>query len=285
MVNSMASLDITFRRDDCIHDQDDYTNKDPDGIMDGTDTSMVFVVGLAKTGTACVRHALEQIRGSGTCLHLDNFCASGHNDLDAWIEVLLEQDTVKRRRKLHQLLRGFPMAAGVLITSVVGDLLELYPTAKFILTVRSAETWLATCRSSIIPKRPDGISRTAWCKLGKQLGFGKLDNLCQLVLRQTLGESTDFSDDNQLLQAYIQWNDTIERLIPRERLLVFNVKQGWSPLCAFLNFSNPETPFAKFRQKTRLIKWNKSNASYVKHIVVCCTAYALFGIFALSLAR
>ena len=31
--------------------------------------------------------------------------------------------------------------------------------------------------------------------------------------------------------------------IPKERLLVYEVAQGWEPLCAFLGLPEPATPF------------------------------------------
>jgi hypothetical protein len=34
-------------------------------------------------------------------------------------------------------------------------------------------------------------------------------------------------------------------VIPPERLLVFDVKQGWGPLCAFLGVAVPEGPFPR----------------------------------------
>jgi hypothetical protein len=34
-------------------------------------------------------------------------------------------------------------------------------------------------------------------------------------------------------------------IIPKERLLVYNVSEGWEPLCAFLNPSVPAEPYPK----------------------------------------
>ncbi|VDP74673.1 unnamed protein product [Echinostoma caproni] len=255
----------------------------------GSDTHIstpVFVVGLVKTGTACVKLALEQIRSSDQCLHLDNFITSTYADVDAWIQVVQESDKIIRQEQLRTLLTRYNMAAGVPITSLVEDLLEMYPTAKFILTVRSAETWLATCRSTVLPKHSNGIRQTLLNTLGDRIGLGKLEKLYQLILRRNLGQTTDFNDDNQLLQAYVRWNENIEQLIPKHRLLVFHVKQGWKPLCQFLQVPVPiASPFPEFRQQKWLLKWNKTLTSNMKHLIVCCTAYALFGIVALSWIR
>lgn len=35
----------------------------------------------------------------------------------------------------------------------------------------------------------------------------------------------------------------VQRTIPSDRLLIFNVKQGWDPLCKFLGVPIPDEPF------------------------------------------
>ena len=35
----------------------------------------------------------------------------------------------------------------------------------------------------------------------------------------------------------------VQATVPPERLLVFNVKQGWAPLCEFLGKEVPDEPF------------------------------------------
>lgn len=44
-------------------------------------------------------------------------------------------------------------------------------------------------------------------------------------------------------QAYLDHYDRINRLVPPERLLNFNVAEGWEPLCKFLGKEIPATPF------------------------------------------
>lgn len=38
-------------------------------------------------------------------------------------------------------------------------------------------------------------------------------------------------------------SDYVRRVVPKERLLVMSVKDGWAPLCNFLNKPQPSTPF------------------------------------------
>ena len=44
--------------------------------------------------------------------------------------------------------------------------------------------------------------------------------------------------------AYTEWNDKIKETVPNEKLLVFNVSEGWAPLCKFLQVKVTSEPFS-----------------------------------------
>ena len=55
-------------------------------------------------------------------------------------------------------------------------------------------------------------------------------------------------DDNginrsMLLTAYRNHNSRVRQIIPAKKLLEFNVREGWKPLCSFLEVETPPTPF------------------------------------------
>ncbi len=45
------------------------------------------------------------------------------------------------------------------------------------------------------------------------------------------------------VEFYNQWLEEVKQTVPKDRLLIFNVKQGWKPLCKFLEVPIPENPF------------------------------------------
>ncbi|VDN34020.1 unnamed protein product [Dibothriocephalus latus] len=53
--------------------------------------------------------------------------------------------------------------------------------------------------------------------------------------------SKDFlqASDEELKQAYLQWNAKVISSVPKERLLVFKAQDGWKPLCDFLGLEEP----------------------------------------------
>ncbi|VEL43285.1 unnamed protein product [Protopolystoma xenopodis] len=52
-----------------------------------------------------------------------------------------------------------------------------------------------------------------------------------------------FADDALLSKAYIAWNLRVDRQLEADRLLVYHIKQGWLPLCRFLNLPPPQLAY------------------------------------------
>lgn len=102
-----------------------------------------------------------------------------------------------------------------------------------ILTVRdTTETWC------------EAVERTVWYvhqlspfAKGKILGSSTFERCLPDLFRMGKRMFECIFDDDvprTAAQVYQEHNDRIMRLVPPERLLVFNVKKGWSPLCRFL---------------------------------------------------
>ena len=52
-------------------------------------------------------------------------------------------------------------------------------------------------------------------------------------------------DRDGLIQAFIAHNDAVKEAIPASQLLVFEVKDGWEPLCTFLGAPEPTEAFPR----------------------------------------
>jgi len=64
-----------------------------------------------------------------------------------------------------------------------------------------------------------------------------------MVGSKTFGGS--FADRDAALAAYRRRSEQVRAAIPPDRLLVFNVADGWEPLCRFLDAPVPATPFPR----------------------------------------
>jgi hypothetical protein len=61
-------------------------------------------------------------------------------------------------------------------------------------------------------------------------------------MKETFAGHTDRAS---AIAGYRRNNQGVRDTIPAERLLVFNVAEGWEPLCRFLGSPQPATPFPR----------------------------------------
>jgi hypothetical protein len=52
--------------------------------------------------------------------------------------------------------------------------------------------------------------------------------------------SGKFEDRQYAIEVFNQLNEDVKERVPAERLLVYDVKEGWEPLCEFLGVEVPE---------------------------------------------
>jgi hypothetical protein len=56
-----------------------------------------------------------------------------------------------------------------------------------------------------------------------------------------------------IIKAFIAHNQAVKATIPQERLLVWQVREGWGPLCAFLDVAVPDEPFPRSNDRAEFI--------------------------------
>jgi hypothetical protein len=102
------------------------------------------------------------------------------------------------------------------------ELTAAHPEAKVILTVRDPDRWY------------DSIAQTIFTLRDDQWPEGPRD----IIYTRTFGGR--LSDRAHCQAVFTQHIAAVQEAIAPERLLVFDVKQGWGPLCAFLDVPVPE---------------------------------------------
>ena len=56
--------------------------------------------------------------------------------------------------------------------------------------------------------------------------------------------------DKARMEQCDAWNQAVIEYVPKDRLLIYQVKEGWEPLCNFLNVPIPDIPFP-YKNKTK----------------------------------
>jgi hypothetical protein len=56
--------------------------------------------------------------------------------------------------------------------------------------------------------------------------------------------------DEEKMQKFNDWNQSVIDYVPKDRLLVYKVSEGWDPICKFLNVNIPDISFP-YKNKTK----------------------------------
>jgi hypothetical protein len=63
-----------------------------------------------------------------------------------------------------------------------------------------------------------------------------------------------FEDKDYAIAVFLRHIEEVKRLVPAEKLLVYDVKEGWGPLCTFLGVEVPvDTPFPHLNDRVEFL--------------------------------
>ena len=188
----------------------------------------VIGAGFGRTGTLSLKVALERL-GFGPCLHM--------------LPLL---DDPERATLVHRAADGDLTSLDKALTdhrSTVDwpgtyfwrELTARHPEAKVVLTVRDPQRWYDSAYRTIFQ-----AATTAPAGAGEPLAAG-LAMAHAVVWDGTFGGR--FADREHALRIFTEHNEAVRREVPADRLLEFEVGQGWPPLCDFLGVPAPAEPF------------------------------------------
>ncbi|MBC7160565.1 MAG: sulfotransferase family protein [Immundisolibacter sp.] len=198
----------------------------------------VIGAGMGRTGTLSLKAALEQL-GFGPCYHMTRiFEHIEHGPM--W-----QQFAAGARDDWDSLLGDFRAAVDWPASHFWRELAAFYPQAKVILTVRDAARWFNSIDSTLFrfmaaPGMPDDEAAR------RQIVMAR-DIVQQRIFADRIG------DRAHVIEVFERHNRAVQDALPAERLLVYDVAQGWAPLCAFLGVPVPDAPFPRINAQQELL--------------------------------
>lgn len=184
----------------------------------------VIGAGLGRTGTLSLKFALEYL-GLGRCYHMTELYSSGRNALPLWL------DAINGKPHWDKIFHGFGATTDYPGSCFYQQLMDYYPEAKVILTVRDADSWFNSITETIFSSRRDSNV------------FGDTGQAFSNFIRQPFGDKID--DREFMCDYFNRWNQSVIDTVPKDRLLVIEPGAGWQPLCDFLEMDIPEAPYPK----------------------------------------
>ena len=198
--------------------------------------------GFGRTGTLSMKAALERL-GFNPCYHMETVLKSPSH-LKFWHDVAMGQAV-----DWHQIFAGFEAAVDFPASSVYKELLAVYPHAKVIHTVRDPDRWYDSTYETIYQMKdifPHWMRRyVPWVRHFVEMGDGMFwDRLFD----------GQFDNRARTIQLFNEYTEEVKRTVPAERLLIFNVKEGWQPLCQFLDRPVPDVPFPHKNDRSVMLR-------------------------------
>jgi len=183
--------------------------------------------GYSKTGTMSLKAALEKL--GYRCYHMEDAIVNYEKgDLQMWNAYLEGQRDID----WHKLFAEYD-AALELSAVCYRELMEAFPEARVILTVRDPEKWWESLLQTVEVHNAR-VGRSTFLPRFRE--FQRLfKNLERVVFGGFVREVA--------IERYKQHVEEVKATVPPDRLLVFDVKEGWEPLCHFLGVPVPDEPF------------------------------------------
>jgi hypothetical protein len=203
-----------------------------------TTTGIALIgAGLPRTGTLTQKQAFEQL-GLGPCYHWVNVLA----DLD---QVELWDQALDGNPPWEQIFAGHHSSADWPGGYFYSELMDYYPDAKVLLSVRDPESWEPSFRETIV-EMCFGNSLMPLLAHARAAVDPKFQRYLELVDRMFWAPEGTFSqghEPEQLMEQMVAHHERVKREVPADRLLVWEVREGWEPLCEFLEVPVPDEPF------------------------------------------
>lgn len=191
--------------------------------------------GFGRTGTMSLKVALEEL-GFGPCYHMiEVFDRPDHVAL--W-ESAARGEAVDWSRIFgdYRAAVDWPAAA------FYAELMQRYPDARVILTVRDPDRWYESARATIYGIQ--SLAASPLFSLGARLS-PRMRTMqraalmaADLVWRQTFGGCFEYRE--HAIKVFERHNREVRERVPEDRLLVYRLGEGWEPLCDFLGVRAPE---------------------------------------------
>tara|TARA_R110001606_G_scaffold139280_1_gene277752 strand:- start:602 stop:1183 length:582 start_codon:yes stop_codon:yes gene_type:complete len=183
--------------------------------------------------------ALEEL-GLGPCHHMIEVIHNGEAQVPLWNAALAGKPDYAAIYDGYKSAVDWPTAA------FWQELADAYPEAKIILSSRSAESWYASISETILA--------TVWAPETWPPQAVEWFTMVTKVLERSFGDARDKDD---LIATFHAHEANVKATVPPERLLVHSAKDGWGPLCAFLEVPVPLTPYPRTNSKEEFFQHMK----------------------------
>jgi hypothetical protein len=185
----------------------------------------IIGAGLGRTGTHSLKLALERLLGS-PCYHMEEVFKRPEH-VAVWQAAANGEPT-----DWDSLFEGYAAEVDWPASAFYRELMDAYPDAPVLLSVRSSESWWESASSTIFPTAEKvGEMMPAWYAMIRTLFERRF--------------TSDWRDKDASIAAYERHNAEVRATVPANRLIVWQPGDDWAPLCRALGLPIPNEPFPR----------------------------------------
>jgi hypothetical protein len=192
----------------------------------------VIVAGFSRTGTLSMQVALQKL-GYRTYHMFESMRNFENGHLDMWNEYM----EGKSEMDWHRLFQEYDASTDLPACIYWREMMEAFPEARVVLTVRDAEAWWNSW-IGLVRSQMDFVDTMAYLPR-----FAALDRMVINFERVWFRIEPDQYVKENAIARFHEHNQEVKAVVPPQRLLVFDVSEGWEPLCNFLGDPVPDEPF------------------------------------------
>lgn len=207
---------------------------------------VVLGAGLPRTGTSSLREALK-ILLKGPCHHMISVFDEDQSEVKEtpeknfqfWNRAMTRKLDPSEWREFFE-SRGYCAGLDYPVALFYREIMEAYPDIKIILGVRDPHRWFKSVRDSIYTGRSLFKDPTVQVYTRLSGEWGPRD--CSLRSCTELYDVIEKGEEESV-QFFNDWVAEVKKNVPEDRLLLFQAKEGWQPLCEFLGVPVPDVPY------------------------------------------
>ncbi|MDQ3247991.1 MAG: sulfotransferase family protein [Chloroflexota bacterium] len=192
-------------------------------------TLKIIGAGFGRTGTLSLKLALEAL-GYTKCYHMQEVFAHPSH-VQTWTDAATGKPV-----DWDKLFTGYQATVDWPGCTFYRELMQHYPDAKVLLSVRDPENWYQSAYNTIF-------------RVGRQFPMNQMPKIVPplrrfirmvdaIIWRGTFHGR--FADKPYAIAVFNRHIEEVKQIVPPQRLLVYEVKEGWEPLCKFLGVPVPQ---------------------------------------------
>lgn len=206
----------------------------------------IIGAGFPRTGTTTLKRSLEML-GVGKTYHMKELLVKP-NTLPLWLSLentgTTDWDTLYDGYSATVDFPGYPFYK---------EHMEQYPDAKVILTVRPFDKWYTSAYNTVWKAGPQTVPEkfSMMSRMALNPRLRKVIKCIKFVKREFWGNQFQgrFEDKAYAEEVFHKHVEDVKAHVPPEKLLVYDVRDGWAPLCEFLGVPEPAEPLPHLNKK------------------------------------